>query len=183
MSDLAKPNKQQENKQQENEHQEICIPTKDVHSINSSQLESLAKLLEVRAVREVFEKHARLPEDEKLAGVIVRATEESLQNGTAYIGVDNTKAKDVKKAGYRNYGDKGDVGLQITDGKDTLIIRGKPGGKDKSYEIDLPKDVEKTMLKLAGEAEQGNYVARKELGEMVRQVVADVTKGGTSVNR
>lgn len=180
MSDLAKPNKQQENEQQE-----IPTTTNGGHSRNSSHVhvESLANLPEVIAFQKVMEKHARLPEDEKLAGVIVRATEEGLQNGIAYIGVDNTKAKDVQKAGYRGYGDKGDVGLQITDGKDTLIIRGKPGGKDKSYEIDLPKDVEKTMLKLAGEAEQGNYVARQELGKMVRQVVADVTKSGTQAER
>ena len=158
------------------------------HSKNNGKNEDEKMEIKLNSITDKMHKimgplDPKLRDDIGLSGVLVSVSQESLKKGEAYIAVDITKGKDVHKPGFRNFNDKGDASLDITTGADTLTIDGGPDSKDKSYKINLPKAVEETMLRLAGEAQQGNYVARQELGKMVRQVVADVTKGGTKVER
>ncbi len=94
---------------------------------------------------------------------------ETKEGGThAYVAVDNTPDEIVNAKGYREFGDKEDIQMNINEhGIDTIRIGGT------QYLFKLDEQVQDTMLKLAGQAAQGNFVSREELGDMVRKVAAN----------
>lgn len=92
------------------------------------------------------------------------------KTGSYTIGVDMTAAEQNPTPGRRNFRDPEDILLQLRTGEgstDSVSVGGQ------KVDFTLPPEVEATMASLLSQAQQGDNVARSELGAMVKTIAQD----------
>ena len=93
------------------------------------------------------------------------------KTGNYIIRVDMTAPEQNPTPGQRSFGDKEDISLQLKAGENSTDRISTAGQK---IDFNLSAEVKATMIRLLGLAEQGDHIARTELGDLVKTTAHNV---------